>query len=246
MLNILQDLGLSKGEAKVYLTLLKLGPSKAGSVVSNADIAYSKIYIIFDKLCKKGLVSYILNDKTKVFTALEPTRIREFILEKEQQFQNNKSAFESILPELTNLVTKQGDNTAEVFISLRGIRSAYEILLKNSHPHDILRYFYPFTSVHPTATKFYDSWYFFQAPKQLDERGIAPLKFKHSTHYKDLASKIKLRFANFPLPGTIDIFENKILLVSWDQPTGILITSFELSNHYKAYFDEIWDSLLPE
>ena len=43
----------------------------------------------------------------------------------------------------------------------------------------------------------------------------------------------------------MDIFENKILLVSWDQPTGILITSFELSNHYKAYFDEIWDSLLP-
>ena len=244
MMNILQDLGLSKGEAKVYTTLLKLGPSKAGTIVSNADIAYSKIYIILDKVSKKGLVSYILNDKTKVFSAVDPTRIREFIIEKEEKLQKQKSEFESILPELTKLSTKQGDNSAEVFISLRGIRTAYEILLKNSHPHDILRYFYPFTTVHPTATKFYESWYFSQAPKQLDERGIAPLKFKHTKHYKDIAGKINLRFANFPLPGTMDIFDNKILLVSWDQPTGFLITSLELSNHYKDYFDEIWD-LLP-
>ncbi len=245
MLNVLEDLGLSKGEAKVFLTLIKLGPSKAGAIVSNAEIAYSKIYIILDKLSKKGLVSYILNDKTKVFSAVEPVRIREYIQEKEEKLKKQKLAFESILPDLTNLSSKQGDNSAEVFIGLRGIRTAYEILLKNSHPGDILRYFYPFVSVHPTATKFYESWYFAQAPKQLTERGIAPLKFKSTKHYTDLAGKVNLRFATFPLPGTMDIFENKILLVTWDLPTGILITSSELSNHYKDYFDEIWNSLIP-
>jgi hypothetical protein len=60
-----------------------------------------------------------------------------------------------------------------------------------------------------------------------------------SKHYKELKG-VKMRFVGFPLPGTMDICGGKLLMVSWDNVTGILVTSDEITTHFKQYFDSIW------
>jgi hypothetical protein len=45
---------------------------------------------------------------------------------------------------------------------------------------------------------------------------------------------------DFPLPGTIDIFVDKLLIVDWKTTTGILITSSEITGIFAEYFDSIW------
>ena len=50
-----------------------------------------------------------------------------------------------------------------------------------------------------------------------------------------------MRFVSFPLPGTIDIFADRVLMVSWDSATGILVSSKEITDHFKQYFDSIWE-----
>ena len=43
------------------------------------------------------------------------------------------------------------------------------------------------------------------------------------------------------LPGTIDIYKDKILQIAWGEtPTAILINSKEIADNYKRYFNEIW------
>ncbi|MFH1455442.1 MAG: helix-turn-helix domain-containing protein, partial [archaeon] len=66
---LLEEIGLTKGEVKVYLTLLKLGSTTTGKIIDEAQISSGKIYEILDKLIKKGLASYIIKDKTKYFSA---------------------------------------------------------------------------------------------------------------------------------------------------------------------------------
>jgi sugar-specific transcriptional regulator TrmB len=39
----LNHLGLTDGEAKVYLSLLKLGSAKVGAIVRDSSISYSKV-----------------------------------------------------------------------------------------------------------------------------------------------------------------------------------------------------------
>ena len=52
---ILTDIGLTQGEIKVYLALLKLGKSSTGPIANEAQISRSKLYSILDKLAKNIL-----------------------------------------------------------------------------------------------------------------------------------------------------------------------------------------------
>jgi len=46
---------------------------------------------------------------------------------------------------------------------------------------------------------------------------------------------VNLRFVSFPLPGTIDIIKNNLLIITWANVTGILVTSKEIAEHFKNY-----------
>ena len=59
---LLEELGLTKGEIKVYLTLLKLGETTTGKIVEEAGISSGKIYEILEKLIRKGLASFIIKE----------------------------------------------------------------------------------------------------------------------------------------------------------------------------------------
>ena len=118
-------------------------------------------------------------------------------------------------------------------------RQAYEILLKDAAKGDILRYFYPFDDYHEIASPFYARLHLFQKQKRMDERGIGTANFKKSKHYKQLKN-VNMRFVSFPLPGTMDIFGDKMLVIAWESTTGILISSKEITDHFKQYFDSVW------
>jgi sugar-specific transcriptional regulator TrmB len=62
---LLEEIGLTKGEAQVYLALLKIGSTKVGPLVAEAKISSSKIYEILDKLEQNGLAGHIFVGKTK-------------------------------------------------------------------------------------------------------------------------------------------------------------------------------------
>ena len=74
---LLEEIGLTRGEIKVYLTLLKIGETTTGKIISEAKISSGKIYEILDKLIQKGLVSYTIKEKTRYFNAASPNRIKE-------------------------------------------------------------------------------------------------------------------------------------------------------------------------
>ena len=52
---------------------------------------------------------------------------------------------------------------------------------------------------------------------------------------------IDARYVDFPLPGTIDIYKDTVLQVSWGKkPIGILMQSQEIADNYRNYFNEVW------
>ena len=52
-IKILEEIGLTPGEIKVYLALLKIGQSSTGAIANESQVSRSKIYTILDKLAKK-------------------------------------------------------------------------------------------------------------------------------------------------------------------------------------------------
>ncbi len=194
---------------------------------------------MLERLVGKGLVSHVLIGKVRHFSAAEPYILHDYIRKKEESLQSEKDVANRMIPSLLKYVGAGKRNSAEIFIGLKGLRTAYEILLQDAARDDILRYFFPFDDYHEIASPFYSRLHLFQKQKKLDERGIGAINFKKSRHYRELKN-INMRFVSFPLPGTMDIFGDKMLMVSWENTTAILITSTEITDHFKQYFDSVW------
>jgi sugar-specific transcriptional regulator TrmB len=241
MLDDLIRLGLSSGEARVFLSLLKLGSARVGQIVKESHVSYSKVYDVLDRLSSKGLVSHIILGNVMHFNAVEPYRLEEYIKRKEQEVRKQLKTANKVIPELAKVANRNRQNSmAEIFVGDKGIRTAYEILLRDATPKDILYYFYPFEGYHPIASPFYSRLYLFQKHKKVQQRGIATFDFKRSKHYAEISKDVKMKFVDFPLPATMDIFKDKLLIISWENVTSILISSKEIAEHFHNYFNSMW------
>ena len=80
----LEEIGLTEGESKVYLSLLRLGSSTIGKIIKEAQVSNSKIYDILDRLNKKGLIGISLINNVKHFGAKSPSTINDLISDKEK------------------------------------------------------------------------------------------------------------------------------------------------------------------
>ena len=54
----LEEFGLSKNEAKIYLYLLKHGEKSTGPIIRETGISNSRVYGSLNSLIEKGLVIY--------------------------------------------------------------------------------------------------------------------------------------------------------------------------------------------
>ena len=63
---VLSELGLSEGEIKVYMALLKLGSSPVSALKEETKLHRTTIYDFIEKLLNKGLVNHVIkNNVTK-------------------------------------------------------------------------------------------------------------------------------------------------------------------------------------
>ena len=111
--HILEDIGLTNAEIKVYLALLELGSSTAGPIIEKSGLQSSVVHMTLNKLVEKGFVSFVKECKRNHYQATNPKHIVEFINEKKQRF-------EQILPEL--LLKQQTAKTRPEIITFRGIK----------------------------------------------------------------------------------------------------------------------------
>jgi sugar-specific transcriptional regulator TrmB len=94
--SVLVKMGLSKGEAKIYLTLLKNGQSSVNQLSEKVSLHRPNIYDYLQKLVDKGLVNYSTEENVKRFSAVEPEKLLEFIQAKEDILRNHLQEFKKI------------------------------------------------------------------------------------------------------------------------------------------------------
>ncbi len=238
----LKKLGLTEGEARVYLALLKLRTTKVGPLVKKSKVSYSKIYDVLNRLLDKGLINYIQKEKIKHFQAVEPNRILDYLKEKQKQAENKIKLLNKILPDLKEYENQDIKEEASIYTGFKGLKTAYEMLLKDSTKKDPLLYFY----VHDENTikqadLFYKQEFHHFRKLKLKLKGITTESFKKSKYFKKPPAFIELKYVDFPLPGTIDIYRDRILITSWSEiPISYLIHSKEIADNYRKYFHEVW------
>ena len=127
---ILEEIGLTKTEIKIYLALLKLGQTTTTNIIKEAEIHASKVYEFLEKLIQKGLVSYVIKSNKKYFSASNPTFLKEFMREKENKLKEQEKEIDTLLPKLKEIQASGKEVIqSEIYEGLKGLKSVYEKIL---------------------------------------------------------------------------------------------------------------------
>ncbi len=125
----LQDIGLKKQEAEVYLACLKLGMAKVSELAKEVDIPRTSIYVYLGDLLEKGYLKKSKKQGIEYFIPLEP----KFILEDKKEKIKN---FSETLPQLEKILGFSGKKPKiEYFDTKQGLLKIYEAMLRFNYKH---------------------------------------------------------------------------------------------------------------
>jgi len=231
---ILEDIGLTNAEIKVYLALLELGTASAGPILDKTGLQNSVVHMTLNKLVEKGFVSSIKEGKRNQYQAANPKHIIEFLNEK-------KERFEEILPEL--LLKQHLAKAKPDIVTFCGIRGIKELLLELLDAGGREHHTFGSTA---KSLMLGDEWWVSYHKKRAQKGIVAKLMFNESLAYwkaevKYPKAEVRYTKAGFePLTETI-IRNDKIGIIIWtDKPLGVIIHQKEAAESYDQFFMVMW------
>ena len=245
----LEKFGLTEGESKVYLALLKIGKSTIGDLLKQSQVSHSKIYDILERLSQKGLVSTTTERNTKTFIAQSPERIKEILITEEEELKNKKQDFEKLLPQLTNIYSvAEPIQEAETLQGIKGIKTFLESSLNNLKKDDVVYVLGAPKEANEKIEAYLLDWHKRRIKKRIKCKIIYNSDVeKYAKKRKKLKlTEIKFFPENLNSPVVTDILGDKIgIMVYNENPFCFSIINKEISNSYKKYFEYLWKIAKP-
>jgi HTH-type transcriptional regulator, sugar sensing transcriptional regulator len=237
MEEVLEEIGLTNKEARLYLTLLKFGSSTVQDVARHANINRSYSYNILNSLMKQGLVTYTIQSGKQYFECTQPTKLLELMKEREKKIH-------AIIPELENLhKTTLKKPTIEIYEQKEGIKTLLQKVVNNAHhgyvgigsQKSFERYFtfYNEAYIRRRVENKVKATYILDDTKEARTLEKTNKKeFRETKHFKELNN----------VNGEIWSYGDKIILFAYeeDQPIGIEIENKELSRLFQTVFKLLW------
>lgn len=233
---ILQNLGLSDQAARVYLTLLKIGGSRASAVARATGMKRTTVYPILRSLSQKGFVMMYYRKSQQFYYAQKPVRVMG-LLEKKID------AFASVIPLLESLEKKQ-----TLDIGLRFIETKEE--LEEFYQGILMEYKGRSYRVISSAKEWQniDPDFFIEFRK---DRGAARIRTRlllsadsREINPEDPTLLRDYRFLpeKYPFQSSIDIFDDKVLVVSpFLSSLAVVIAIPAMVDIFGSIFEMLWE-----
>ena len=130
---LVELLGINDLEAKIYLTLLKHGPSTILDLAEETGIARSSIYNYLGGLKELGLITEQDKNNKHYLTASSPVSFDGILDKKEKDIQKNRHQLEKFLPELLKAHNKSnGRVKVAIYDNLVTVRNLYKEAINTS------------------------------------------------------------------------------------------------------------------
>jgi len=239
---LLEEIGLTKGEIKVYLTLLKLGETTTGKIIEEAQISSGKIYEILDKLIKKGLASYIIKEKTKYFSAASPNRILDYLRKKEKDLKKKEQELLKELPSLLAIEKRaKKEYETNLFKGFKGIQTAIFEALEDLTEKDEVLAMGIISHKKEQYNLLWQRWHKERINKKIICKAIFSDK---NTDYFKLFKKMKfteIKVLQGITPSAIDVMGKRVLIFTYGEEASCLsIKNPEIAQSFKTFFETMW------
>lgn len=243
---ILEKIGFTKGEIKVYFAMLELGNTTSGPIIIKSNVSRSKVYEILERLKEKGIVSESIRENTKYFQAASPERILEVIEEKEKILSKQKEEFKKVLP---SLIQKQRyaeqKQEVKVYSGFEGVKTYYNEILKQLEKGDeyLAMTFSDKSLDNRSIILMFQKFHLMRAEKGARAKILCNISDK-ITQQKMNYSNTKLyefRTTSQILPTGIAIVKDTVATLNWGKtPRVFAITCKENAEQYRRFFYYVW------
>ncbi len=241
----LEDAGLTEGESKVYLSLLKIGPSTIGKIIKEAQVSNSKIYDILDRLNKKGLVGISSINNVRQFEAKNPSAITELLTKKEKSIARLKQD----LPRMQEMYKyAEPVQEAEILQGVRGIKTFTELILSKLEKGDTFYILGAPKEATDVLGAYFQEWHVQRAQKGVMCKILFNEDAEERARIRKKTPLTEVRFLpkNIKTPALIDIGKDYVAtLLFGERPLCIVIKNKKIAESYTNYFELLWDASKP-
>ncbi|MFZ2193804.1 MAG: helix-turn-helix domain-containing protein [Candidatus Moraniibacteriota bacterium] len=250
--NLLNQLNFSEKETLVYLALVELSSAKVKEISKKTGLNRTTIYDICDVLLQKGLISKYKKGASTFFNALDPKHLINYLdREKEEQtkkIEKQKEKVAELLPQLISLQNIYSANKPKVqfFEGEKGMREAYEDTLESK---GMILAYANMETMKKGLPNFFPEYFKRRAEKKIFIRAIMPqneLSIERAKfNQEEMRDTRFLPDDKMEFSPEVNIYNNKILIASWEEKMAIIIESKELVELQKLTFNLLWN-ILPE
>lgn len=241
LVKVLEDVGFTEGESKVYLALLRLGESKVGPIINASKISRSKVYDILERLIEKKVVSKLEKRGILVYQALPPHTLLNMIKDKEKQLKEEEELLQKMLPQFISMKPKEKLNII-VYEGFEGFKAMIDRTIEELTKDDI----YEAMGISKTtesmrhyARKIYEVQKIkkFKARSIFDEKGAYKIaERKTSLH------EIRILPGGWETPALFTICGDTVGIHTGEEESiiSIIIVSKKIAKSFRMAFEAMW------
>jgi len=230
---LLENMGLSDKEAKVYLVLLELNDATSSEIAKRANVKRPTTYVILNQLKERGIVSYVKKNNVQYFRGLHPSLLLE------DQY-NRYMKLKAVLPDLVGLHEKYAvQPQITLYEGREGLMSILEDTLTTST--ELLCWADVQLASKSTLEDYYPIYSQKKVKRKLPLRGIfaydqTSLRLKKNGQ-KDLREIYLIPKEKFPFKNEINIYDDKVAIVSHEDEVGVIIQNQNITDTQRSIFE---------
>lgn len=242
----LNELGLTKSEAQIYLAILELGKTNVSKINEQTKINRRNIYDSLSTLLDKGLIFQIIGDQKGTYSGINPEKLMDLVHSKE-------ILLEKILPEMKmRFDERKIKENAIIYKGIDGFKNYLERILnekqdvyvlgaKRAQRHEILG----------------DTSDWFQAERirnniklyNLYDHEMKSVLQKNKNFETPPLTEHRFLPKDFSTNSVLDSFGDQVVTFTGIAPerfrediTIFVIQSKDLAESWKTWFQFLWDS----
>lgn len=243
---LLQELGLNDKERVVAKVIHSLGTVRASTVARACDLPRNTVRGILDSLVSRGIV-FRSRSRNAQYYGLESKEnlVRTFEQQKEsleQELERKLAAVDKFGGTLARSVNRALPRVT-FYDGYEGIKRVYEDTLSSKTG---LRSWASFDPNVQTLPNYFRTYYTRRAKRNIRMTSIHPDTTLARAHCqrneKELRQSVLVPQERYNWRPEIQVYDNKVNIVSWDEKLGIIIESSEIAAAFKAIFDLSFDT----
>ena len=238
---MIEQLGYTANEAKVYICALGLGECHVSDIAVKLKMPLSSVQAIVDKLHKNGLINFYVKNRYKYWVAESPEKLLT-------QLRQREETVLAAMPALTALRKKSGKMqkpAIKIFTGRDDIQSIFDDIIDTKHhmlaiiPEDSFIGLFEGTSIFEdfTLARVRGNLRIrVLAPDTPRGRKLAEAGSKELRDMRFLPPEVGIETANF-------LYADKVALIMFNQnqPTAVLIKDPGMYATEVAVFEELWE-----